>query len=71
MKNPVEVFERVSLYMVTVIVGLIIHGVILLPLVFWLITKRNVFTYTKNVLDALLIAVATASRFQIEILINS
>ena len=62
MQNPAETFEKIALYMVTVIVGLVIHGVILLPLVFWLITKRNVLTYTKNVLDALIIAVATASR---------
>ena len=32
-----------------------------MPLVFWLVTRANVFVYTKNVLEALLIAVATAS----------
>lgn len=28
MKNPSQVFQRISLYMVTVIVGLAIHGII-------------------------------------------
>ncbi len=32
-----------------------------MPFVFWAITRQNVFTYTRNVLEALLIALATAS----------
>lgn len=61
MNNPAEVFASISMYMVTVLLGLFVHGCIFLPLVYWLITRNNVWTYTKNVMEALLIALATAS----------
>lgn len=86
MDDPSRVFASISIYMVTVITGLFVHGknrisqnlfsikkkikiiiyfhsgFIFLPLVYWLITRKNVLVYTKNVLEALLIALATASR---------
>lgn len=61
MQDPAEVFQSIALYMVTVIVGLIVHGMILLPLLFFVITRKNILTYTKNLVDPLLIAIATAS----------
>jgi len=38
-------------------------GMILLPLLFFVITRKNILTYTKNLVDPLLIAIATASRY--------
>jgi len=62
MKDPSTVFASISIYMLTVIIGLFIHGCILLPLTYWIITRGNIWTYTKNLTEALLIALATASR---------
>ncbi|CAF0717381.1 unnamed protein product [Brachionus calyciflorus] len=61
MKNPSQVFQRISMYMVTVILGLIIHAFIILPGLYVLITRKNVIKFAKNMFDALFIAVATAS----------
>jgi solute carrier family 1 (glutamate transporter) protein 7 len=62
MNDPGTVFASISIYMVTVIAGLFIHGCILLPLIYWIITRGNIWVYTKNLMEALLIALATASR---------
>jgi solute carrier family 1 (glutamate transporter) protein 7 len=62
MNDPGTVFASISIYMVTVIAGLFIHGCILLPLTYWIITRGNIWVYTKNLMEALLIALATASR---------
>jgi Na+/H+-dicarboxylate symporter len=62
MDDPDVVFRSISYYMLTVLVGLAIHGFIILPAIFIIITRRNIFKFTKNMLEALLIALATSSR---------
>jgi len=52
---------KLAKYAVTVIIGLIIHGFITLPLVLWIVGKRNPFTYGANMLTALTTAFSTAS----------
>ena len=47
--------------MLTVLVGLAIHGLILLPALFLIITRKNILTFFKNMIEALLVAFATAS----------
>ncbi|CAN8022811.1 unnamed protein product [Ixodes persulcatus] len=52
---------QLGLYMLTVITGLLIHGCITLPLIFFLITRKNPFTFFKGMLQAWITALGTAS----------
>jgi Na+/H+-dicarboxylate symporter len=48
-------------YMATVLVGLGIHGLVVLPLILWLFGRRNPFRYLLNLGTPLLTAFSTAS----------
>jgi len=52
---------RLAWYASTVILGLIIHGLITLPLILLLFARRNVLRYVRNMLTALSTAFSTAS----------
>ncbi len=52
---------KVGWYALTVISGLLIHGVITLPLVLLVVARRQVWRYTSNMLPALSTAFSTAS----------
>ena len=56
-------FKNISYYMLTVLVGLFIHGFIILPAIYIIVTRKNIFKFVKNMLEALLIALATSSRY--------
>ncbi len=51
----------VGWYMVTVLVGLALHAMVVLPLLLWLTTRRNPFVYARGMASALLTAFSTAS----------
>ena len=52
---------KLAKYAITVIIGLIIHGFVTLPLVLWMVGRRNPFAYGANMLTALTTAFSTAS----------
>jgi len=53
--------KSLGYYMITVIIGLIIHAVITLPGIYFSITKRNPWTFFKGMLQAWVTALGTAS----------
>ncbi|XP_076620407.1 excitatory amino acid transporter 2 [Colletes latitarsis] len=53
--------QMLGLYMVTVILGLLIHAVITLPLIFWLLTRQNPAVFFKGMMQAWITALGTAS----------
>ncbi len=57
----VELITQLAKYCGTVILGLILHGVFVLPLLLWIFSRRNPFIYFMNLAKALLTALATAS----------
>ncbi|XP_030271230.1 excitatory amino acid transporter 2a isoform X2 [Sparus aurata] len=60
--NDLEVVARqLGMYMVTVIVGLIIHGGMFLPLIYFVIVKENPFTFFMGIFQAWVTALGTAS----------
>ncbi|KAH0545943.1 excitatory amino acid transporter-like [Cotesia glomerata] len=59
--NIVSTAQMLGFYMITVAIGLSIHGLITLPLIFWVITRRNPATYFKGMIQAWITAAATAS----------
>ncbi|XP_027525761.1 excitatory amino acid transporter 5-like [Corapipo altera] len=61
MEDPSVIGQKLGLYVITVVSGLAVHGLIILPLLFVLITKKNPFAFIQGILQALLIALATSS----------
>merc|ERR1712212_1405911 len=61
MKNPAKTFEQIAAYFGTVITALFIHGLIVLPTIYGLITKSLPFRYIMNMGNALFTAFGTAS----------
>ncbi|XP_030629506.1 solute carrier family 1 member 8b [Chanos chanos] len=61
MHDPAVLAEKLGMYFMTVLAGLFVHGVILLPLFFFILTKKNPFSYIRGLLQALVIALATSS----------
>ncbi|CAF0984124.1 unnamed protein product [Didymodactylos carnosus] len=53
--------KSLGMYAVTVLVGLAIHALITLPLIFLVITRKNPFLFYKGVLQAWLTGIGTAS----------
>jgi len=53
--------ERIGLYMFTVLAGLAIHAFIVLPVIFWIFTRRNPLAFFATMRPALLMALSTAS----------
>jgi solute carrier family 1 (neuronal/epithelial high affinity glutamate transporter), member 1 len=54
-------FEQLSWYVLTVLTGLGIHALIVLPFLLWFFTKRNPVQFMKDMFDAILTAFSTAS----------
>ncbi|KAI6194493.1 Excitatory amino acid transporter 2 [Aphelenchoides besseyi] len=56
-----ETARMLALYMITVILGLAIHALATLPLIFFLCTKRNPYTFMRGLFQAWITALGTAS----------
>lgn len=63
MHDPAHLGEKLGMYFITVLSGLFVHGLILLPLFFFFFTRKNPFPYIRGLLQALVIALATSSRY--------
>ena len=64
MANPEEAFLQLAWYMMTVLVGLAIHGLIVLPLIYVIFARKNPFKHIFHMTQALLTALGTASRYR-------
>ncbi len=54
-------FKKIGFYAITVITGLLIHALVILPLVLKFFAKQNIISYAKGMSTALLTALSTAS----------
>ncbi|XP_031777543.1 excitatory amino acid transporter 1 isoform X2 [Nasonia vitripennis] len=61
METLSTVVSQLGMYFLTVIVGLCIHGFIILPSIYFLFTRRNPFTYVSNMAQAMATAFGTSS----------
>ncbi|XP_057166765.1 excitatory amino acid transporter 5 [Ursus arctos] len=61
MDDPTAVRKKLGFYAVTVVCGLVVHGLFILPLLYFFITKKNPIVFIRGILQALLIALATSS----------
>uniref|UniRef100_A0A673VR05 Amino acid transporter n=1 Tax=Salmo trutta TaxID=8032 RepID=A0A673VR05_SALTR len=56
-----EIFRKMGLYMVTVLSGLAIHSTICLPLIYFAIVRKNPYTFTLGMAQALVTALMISS----------
>ncbi len=56
-----DTFDELAVYMVTVVLGLSIHGLVVLPLLLWIFARRRGHVYAKEMSPALLTAFSTSS----------
>ena len=71
MDDIFSTMEKLAFYMLTVICGLFIHSLVVLPLVFFVVTRKNPYAFMKGLRDALMTAFGIASRFVAKILFLS
>lgn len=62
MDDPETIFQQLLFYFLTVMVGLVVHGFVTLPLIYLVIVRRNPFLFVYGVVEAMVTALATASR---------
>ena len=56
-----QTLVQTAWYMATVLAGLAVHALIILPLILWLVTRRNPYRFMLQMSQALLTAFSTAS----------
>ena len=56
-----QVITQSGMFVITVLVGLGFHAFVTLSLIYWVFTKKNPYTYMKQMSEALLTAFSTAS----------
>uniref|UniRef100_A0A8C4FG50 Amino acid transporter n=1 Tax=Dicentrarchus labrax TaxID=13489 RepID=A0A8C4FG50_DICLA len=61
MQDPSTLGKKLGWYGITVLAGLFVHGLILLPLFYFVLTRKNPFSFIRGLLQALVIALATSS----------
>ena len=59
--SGLEAFRALGLYAITVMAGLLVHGMITLPLLLLLLARRSPWKHAKDMMPALLTAFSTAS----------
>jgi len=56
-----ELLGSIGWYTLTVLIGLFIHGFIILPAIYWVCTRKNPYTYLVHLSAAMMTAFGTAS----------
>ncbi|XP_011869869.1 PREDICTED: excitatory amino acid transporter 1 isoform X2 [Vollenhovia emeryi] len=61
MKSLDEIVGQLGMYFLTVLIALLIHGFLVLPGLFFLLTKKNPYVYISHMAEALVTAFGTSS----------
>ena len=65
MEDIAKSLNMVGLYMATVICGLLIHALIIIPLLYLIVARKNPLRYYVGLRDAIITAFGTSSRWVI------
>lgn len=66
MDDILKSLNMVGLYMATVIAGLLIHAIIIIPLLYLIAVRKNPLGYFLGLRDAIITAFGTSSRYMLE-----
>lgn len=61
MDDIIDVFTRLGMYLVTVSLGIFIHGFIFLPLIYFIFTRKNPLRFIAHMSPAIFTALGTSS----------
>lgn len=61
MDDVLEVFEMLGMYLLTVSIGIFVHGFIFLPSIYFAFTRKNPFVFMGHLIPAMLTALGTSS----------
>merc|ERR1712198_150794 len=61
MEEPDKAVKPILLYATTAILGIFIHGLVVLPLFYWMLTRKNPYRFMLNMGNVLIMAFSTAS----------
>jgi solute carrier family 1 (high affinity glutamate transporter) protein 2 len=61
-ENLVATAQQLGLYMITVILGLLVHALVTLPGIYYVFTRKNPAVFFQGMLQAWVTALGTASR---------
>lgn len=62
MSDPAAQLAALGMYIVTVMGGLILHGFVVLPLIYLLLVRKNPLKHYAGIMEALVTALGTSSR---------
>lgn len=65
MEDITSMGGQLGMYTVSVICGLLIHAILVLPTLYFVITRKNPFVFIAGLLQALITALGTSSRYVI------
>ena len=61
-RNPAVILQKASMFIVTALAGLLTHFFIVLPLVYFVLTRQNPYRFMVGCLRALVTAFASGNR---------
>jgi len=64
MEDPVILVANLGKYILCCVLGHVIHGALVLPLIYFLITRKNPYTFLRGIITPLTTAFGTASRYE-------
>ena len=62
MKSILDALRVLGMFMITVISGLFIHALVVLPLVYFILTRKSPYVFIRGMREAIITAFGTDSR---------
>ena len=61
MEDPMAEIKALGLYMLTVVIGVLLHGFVVLPSLYFLLVRKNSYKFLRRLIPAMATGCATAN----------